>query len=165
MENQPLRDEDANLHSKPKKFRSTSWKVFLIVSIVAFGAVLVYSEREKRDNREIQERYHGQIQTIEARLREGNCTEASREYAAAKKTREEIAQRGFYYSFDSHAKQAHAIEIAECYAKRRQYKTALSILEREPVNDPDGLLRASVIYENAGEKRKAREARAKAENY
>lgn len=136
-----------------------------IVSLIALIAVLVYSELEKMESEEMQKQYHSQLKTIENYLNEGNCTKAASEYALAKETREVIVERGLYYSLGSHAKQAHAIEIAECFAKNKEFDKAVALLDSEPSKDPDYLLRASVVYKSAGELLKAQEAKSKAEKY
>jgi tetratricopeptide (TPR) repeat protein len=136
-----------------------------IVTLIALIAVLVYSELEKIKTEEMQEQYHSQIKNIENYLNEGNCTQAAFEYAAAKETRDVIVKRGLYYSLGSHAKQAHAIVIAECFAKNKEFERAVILLDSEINEDPDYLSRASVIYKKAGEPEKAEKAKSKAEKY
>lgn len=150
---------------KAKSFKLTALVFITILGIAAFALVLVYSELEKRDIKETQNRYHAEIKNIGNYLEEGNCTKAALEYARAKETRDKIAKKGFYYSFDSHAKQAHAIEIAECFAHRKEFADALPLLDIEGINDQEDLLRASVIYKNAGDTLKAEEAKSKAETF
>lgn len=151
--------------STSKKSKSAALIIVGILSLVIFMSVLIYSEVENTKGKETQQRYHSEIKNIEKYLNEGNCTQASLVYTRAKKMREAIVERGLYYSLDSHTKQAHAIEIAECFAKNKEFDNAVGILNREPSEDPEYLLRASIIYKDAGELLKAKEAKSKAEKY
>ena len=151
--------------NQSKKSKSTALLVIGILSAIIFSSVLVYSELENKKGKETQEMYHSEIKSIEKYLNDGNCTEAASEYNRAKETRNVIVERGLYYSLDSHAKQAHAIEIAECFAKNKEFDNAVAIVESEPSEDPDSLLRASLIYQGAGELEKAQLAKSKAEKF
>lgn len=151
--------------NQSKKSKSIALMVLGIVSSIILAAVLVYSELENKKGKETQEMYHSEIKSIEKYLNEGNCTEASSNYTRAKETRNAIEERGLYYSLDSHAKQAHAIEIAECFAKNKEFDSAVILLDSEPSEDPDSLLRSSLIYQSAGELEKAEEAKSKAEKF
>jgi len=147
------------------KSKSPALIIVGIVTLIALIGVLIYSELEKIKSEEMQEQYHAEIKNIENYLNEGNCTQAASEYARAKETRDIIVKRGLYYSLGSHAKQAHAIVIAECFAKNKEFDTAVALLDSEVDEDPDYLLRASVIYKNAGELDKAEKAKSKAQKY
>jgi tetratricopeptide (TPR) repeat protein len=151
--------------STSKKSKSAALIIVGILSLVIFMSLLIYSEVENTKGKETQQRYHSEIKNIEKYLNEGNCTEAASEYARAKETREVIVKRGLYYSLDSHTKQAHAIEIAECFAKNKEFDNAVGILDSEQSEDPEYLLRASIIYQNGGALSKAQEAKSKAEKY
>ncbi|OHD84299.1 MAG: hypothetical protein A3I60_01025 [Sulfuricurvum sp. RIFCSPLOWO2_02_FULL_43_45] len=151
--------------NQSKKSKSTALIVLSIFSLAVFMSVLIYSEVENKMGKETQEIYHSEIKSIEKYLNEGNCTEAASEYNRAKETRNVIVERGLYYSLDAHAKQAHAIEIAECFAKNKEFDSAVTILDSEPSEDPDSLLRASLIYQGAGELEKAQAAKSKAEKF
>lgn len=140
-------------------------KLSLIFGIGAFLAVMIYSEIERRQINETQKQYHEQLMKIKAYVNEGNCTEAASEYSRARETRKRVYELGLYYSIEPFAKQAHAIEIAECFAQSNDFINALKILDAEEVHDADYLRKASTIYENAGEKSKAQEAKSKADKY
>lgn len=152
-------------NQQSKTLTSIALSVIAGLTITAFIAVLVYSYVDDRKSKKIQKRYQTEIKQIETYLNEGNCTQAALEYDEAKVTRKDIDDRGLYYSFNSHAKQAHAIKIAECFAKNKEFETAVRILDSEAGDDPDSLLRASAIYQSAGELTKAQEAKAKAKNF
>jgi len=151
--------------NQSKKSKSTALIVLGIFALLIFMGVLVYSEMENKKGKETQEIYHSEIKSIEKYLNDGNCTEASSKYDRAKETRNVIVERGLYYSLDPHSKQAHAIMIAECFAKNKEFESAVAILDNEPSQDPDSLLRASRIYQGAGELEKAQEAKSKAEKF
>lgn len=149
----------------PKKSKFPILIFFGLITLAGIIVLLVYSEREQKEMKEMQGTYHAKIQTIKMHLNEGNCTQAAFEYANAKEMREDIVKRGLYYSIEPHSKQAHAIEIAECFANRKEYKNAVGILTIKENNDPDYLMRASVIYSKSGDMLKAAEAKEKAEQY
>lgn len=149
----------------PKKSKSTLLPLVIITSIVAFIAVVVYSEIDRRNMEKVQNVYDVQIKKIETYIAQGNCSEAASEYSRAQETRNKRSQMGLYYSLESHAKQAHAIEIAECYANNKEFDTAVSMLDIKGIQDPDYLLRASIIYENSGDTSKAEEAKAMAAEF
>jgi hypothetical protein len=114
---------------------------------------------------EIQTVYHEQIKNIEVLLINRNCIQAQKIYLEAQITREKIFKMGLYYTLDSHAKQAHAIEIAECFADKNEFDKATSILEIKTIHDPDYLFRASQIYKNANNTQMAAQAKAMAQKY
>lgn len=149
----------------PKKSKFPILILFSVITITVIAALLVYSEFEKRETKEMQGLYHTKIETIKTYLNEGNCTQAAFEYADAKEMREDIVSRGLYYSIKSHAKQAYEIEIAECFANRKEFENAIGMLHIEENNDPDYLLRASVIFKNSGDLSTAQKAKSKAEEY
>jgi tetratricopeptide (TPR) repeat protein len=149
----------------PKKSKFPILILFSIITIIVIVVLLVYSALEKREMKEMQELYHTKIESIKSYLRDGNCTEASFEYVNAKKMRDNIVKRGLYYSIEPHSKQAHAIDIAECFSNRKEFENAIEILTIEESNNPDFLIRASVIYKNSGDLSKAQEFKAKAEQF
>jgi hypothetical protein len=148
-----------------KKSKFPTLILFGVASFLAIVALLIYSEMERSDIREMQQHYHTKIDTIKSYLNEGNCTQAAYEYVEAKEMRDEIVMRGLYYSIESFAKQAHEIEIAECFAERNEFENAVGMLHIEKSNDPDYLIRASAIYNNSGDTQKGEEAKSKAEQF
>jgi hypothetical protein len=151
--------------SQPKKSKFPILTLFSGITVSLIVALLFYSYYEKSEIKEMQGLYHTKIQTIETYLNEGNCTQAAFEYVEAKVLRDDIVKRGLYYSMKSHAKQAHEIEIAECFADRREFEKATEMLHIEENNDPDYLSRASVIFKNSGDLLNAQKAKAKGEEY
>lgn len=133
--------------------------------VAGLAGVLIYSHFEQKEADEIQNRYNEEIKNIENNLKDGNCTQAALEYDQAKVTRHDIDKRGLYYSFDTHASAAHSLEIAECFAQKKEFNHAVELLDREGGQGPDYFLRASVIYKNAGELSKAQAAKAKGESF
>jgi hypothetical protein len=148
-----------------KKGKFPTLILFGIVSLVVVTAMLIYSQRERSAIKVEQQAYHTKIDTIKTYLDDGNCTQAAYEYVEAKEMRDEIVKRGLYYSIESFAKQAHEIEIAECFAQRNEFENAVGMLHLEESNDPDYLIRASVIYNNSGDTQKGEEAKSKAEQF
>lgn len=148
-----------------KKQAPTLLPLVAIGSLVMLIGVLIYGEIDRRKMEEIQSVYHEQIKKIEILLISDNCTEAESIYNNAQETRNKIFKMGLYYTLDSHAKQAHAIEIAQCYANKNDFYKATSMLDIKTVHDPDYLLKASNIYKNSGDDEKAAEAKSMAEKY
>lgn len=149
----------------PKKSPTTLLPLLGIGSLVILAAILIYNEYDRRKIKEVQDQYELQIKQIETLLANGDCNEAQSEYLRAQDTRDKIFDMGLYYSLESHARQAHAIEIAECYANENAFKEAFEILDIDTIHDPDYLLRASIIYENAGDTSMADKARSIAEKF
>jgi hypothetical protein len=133
--------------------------------LLIFIGILIYGELDRRKMDEIQTVYHEQIKNIEVLLINRNCIQAQKIYLEAQITREKIFKMGLYYTLDSHAKQAHAIEIAECFADKNEFDKATSILEIKTIHDPDYLFRASQIYKNANNAQMAAQAKAMAQKY
>jgi tetratricopeptide (TPR) repeat protein len=152
-------------NKESKNFATLSLIIVGAFTIIIFIALFIYSNFEDRESKEMQNKYHLEIKNIENYLNEGNCTQASLEYDQAKVTRHAIDKRGLYYSFNTHSAAAHSLGIAECFAKKKEFDKAVSILDREGGSGPDYFLRASAIYKSAGELNKAQEAQAKAENF
>ncbi len=152
-------------HDTRKKSKSILLPLLIIASIVIFIAVLVYSEIDRRNMEKVQNIYDLQIKKIETYIAQGNCSEAASEYTRAQETRNKRSKMGLYYSLESHAKQAHAIEIAECYANNKDFDTAINMLDIKGIQDPDYLLRASIIYKNSGDISKGEEAKAMADKF
>ncbi|HEX5624047.1 MAG TPA: hypothetical protein VFX57_06385 [Sulfuricurvum sp.] len=149
----------------PSPLSKMIMKVSLILGIGGLVALLIYSEIDRRNIKETQKLYHAQIATIKEQLNDGNCTEAEAEYSRAKQTRNSVFESGLYYSIEPFAKQAHAIEIAECFAQDKDFYSAVKLLDEEAIDDADYLRKASEIYKTAGENEKAQEARVKAEKF
>jgi len=148
-----------------KFFTSLSLIIVAALTLLAFIALFIYSNFEERESKEMQNTYHAEIKKIENYLNEGNCTQAYLEYEQAKVIRHTIDKRGLYYSFNTHSAEAHSMEIAECFAQKKEFDKAVSILDREGGRGPDYFLRASAVYRSAGELKKAQEAQSKAENF
>lgn len=148
-----------------KKKSSFTLKIVVFISLAAFIAIMIYSELDKRGIREAQKEYQTTVAQIQKLLDESNCRDAAELYIQTKAQREEIAKSGLYYSLESHAKQAHAIEIAECFADDDQYDEAIQIIEMEEVHDPVYLFKAALIYKRAGEIVKAEKAKSMAEKF
>lgn len=148
-----------------KKNSSFTLKLVVFISIAAFIGVMIYSELDRRGIREAQKEYQSKTALIKQMVDEGNCADASEQYVQAKAERDTIAQSGLYYSLESHAKQAHAIEIAECFANQEEFDKAIDIIQMEEVHDPDYLFRAAAIYERSGDVVKAEVAKAMAEKF
>lgn len=152
-------------HHVPKKSPKTLLPFVLIGSLIGFIAILVYSEIDRKKMTKVQDLYESQIKKIETLLISENCTDAKNEYFNAKETRDKISKMGLYYSLDTHARQAHAIEIAECFARENKFDEAVKILDIKEIHTPDYLLRASVIYKDSGDSEMAAEAKTMADKY
>lgn len=165
--NHPSRDQTSQEqpYHRPKKSPTTLLPLFTIASLVILVAVLIYEELDHRNIKEVQAMYELQIKKIKTLLASGDCDQAQSEYVRAQETRNKIFEMGLYYSLESHTKQAHAIEIAECYANENAFKEAFEILDIHKIHDPDYLIRASIIYENGGNRSMADQARSMANKY
>ncbi len=152
-------------HHIAKKSPSTLLPYVVTGSVLIFIAVLIYGEYDRRNIQKVQDSYEMQIKKIETLLATDNCDEAHSLYLQAQETRKKIFEMGMYYSLDSHAKQAHAIKIAECYAVKNDFRKAIKLLDIQGIHDPDYLYRASIIYQNAGDTSKADEAISMASKY
>lgn len=152
-------------HHIAKKSSSILLPLIGIGSLVMLVGVLIYGEIDRRKMEEVQNVYHEQIKKIELLLLSNNCVQAQKVYTEAQETRDDIFKMGLYYTLDSHPKQAHAIEIAECYANKNDYYKATSMLDIKTIHDPDYLFRASNIYKNSGDDEMAAEAKSMAEKY
>ena len=152
-------------HHKTKKSPATLLPYVVTGSVLIFITVLIYGELDRRHIKEVQNSYEMQIKKIETLLATNNCDEAHSIYVQAQETRNKIFKMGLYYSLDSHAKQAHAIKIAECYALKNDFRQAIKLLDIHRIHDPDYLYRASIIYQNAGDTAKADEAISMASKY
>lgn len=154
-----------SIHHIPKKSPSTIPRLVAIGSLLIFIALLIYAELNRKKTREGHDFYASQIKEIEKQLINENCTGAKDEYFHAKDTRNKIEKRGFYFSMNNHAEQAHAIEIAECYARKNEYSEAISMLDINDTHTPDYLLRASVIYKGSGDIEMAEKAKSMADEF
>ena len=152
-------------HHITKKSSPTLLPLIGIGSLVMLIGVLIYGEIDRRKMEEVQSVYHEQIKKIELLLLSNNCSQAQKVYTEAQETRDNIFKMGLYYTLNSHAKQAHAIEIAECYANKNDFYKATSMLDIKTIHDPDYLFRASNIYKNSGDDEMAAEAKSMAEKY
>lgn len=150
---------------KSKRSISLMMILVMIATIGGFLTIVIISEVEKRQLKELQNSYHAQIENIEKMLAHGGCSEAAAEFSRAKETRNELYQQGKYYSLESHDQQAHAIEIAECFTGQNDLANATQMLDIQQNNNVDYLRRASAIYQKAGDKAKAEQANAKADVY
>lgn len=150
---------------RSKKFMSVVMILTLIAGIGALIVTLTISEMEQRKLENLQNIYDSQIRNIEKYISERNCSEAATEYARAGSTRSKIYKQGSYYSFQTHAVQAHAIDIAECFAQRKDFINATGMLDIKRTNDIDYLRRAANVYKKSGDNSKAAEAKYKAEKY
>lgn len=153
------------MHHSPKKSTKTLLPFVLIGSLIGFIAILIYSEMDRKKMTKVQNLYESQIKKIETLLISETCSEAKNEYFHAKETRDKISKMGLYYSLDTHARQAHAIEIAECFAHKNEFDEAVKMLDIKEARTPDYLLRASVIYKDSGDSEMAAEAKAMANKY
>lgn len=160
-----IKGEGGQTYRTLKKSPTTLLPLVGIGSLIIFIAVLIYGELDRRNMKEVQDIYELQIKNIETLLASGDCEQAQSEYLRAQKTRNKIVKMGLYYSLESHTKQAHAIEIAECYGNENAFKEAFEILDIEKIHDPDYLLRASIIYDNGGDPSMADKARSIANKY
>lgn len=150
---------------RSKKMINAALILILTVGIGGLIVALVFSEMEHRKVEKLQDLYDSQIQNIKKYIRYKQCSEAALEYARADATRNAIDTQSGYYSLEKHEVQAHAIDIAECFAQRKDFAEAIGMLDIEKVNDVDYLTRASIIYKKAGETSKAHEAAFKAAKY
>lgn len=148
-----------------KKPLSNIPRLVAIGSLVIVIALLIYAELNRKKTREGHDFYASQIKQIETLLVNENCSGAKDEYLHAKDTRNQIEKRGFYFSMHNHAQQAHAIEIAECYARKNEYSEAIHMLDINDTHTPDYLTRASVIYNDAGDIEMAAKAKALADEF
>lgn len=148
---------------KSKKFMSTIMKISLVFGIAAFVVIIMISEMEYRKVDKLQEMYNSQLKSIENNINVGNCAEAVIEYSRAREIRNEINQTGLYFSIESFEKQAHTLEIAECFAQYGEFANAIEMLDIERNHDANYLRRASAIYEKSGDHAKALEAQSKAQ--
>lgn len=143
---------------------SSGWVIFAVV-VVALVALVAYSEYDGYKNAHLQQDYEAQIQTIEQDIAGGKCAEALEQYDISKALRDEITAKGLYYSIYTHARQAHAMKIAECFDRAGDAKSGAAFLDREKEDDPDYYRRAAVVYDDAGETEKAAASRKAAEKF
>lgn len=148
-----------------KKPLSNIPRLVAIGSLVIVTALLIYAELNRKKTREGHDFYASQIQQIETLLVNENCSGAKDEYLHAKDTRNKIEKRGFYFSMNNHSEQAHAIDIAECYAHKNEYSEAISMLDINDTHTPDYLTRASIIYNDSGDIEMAAKAKALADEF
>lgn len=152
-------------HHVPKKPTKTLLPFVLISSLIGFIAILVYSEIDRMKMAKVDDLYESQIKNIETLLISENCADAKNEYFHAKETREKISKIGLYYSLDTHARQAHAIEIAECFARKNEFDEAVKMLDIKEIHTPDYYMRASVIYKGSGDTEMADKAQSMADKF
>lgn len=141
--------QNEHQHSPEKRSVPKGWIGFGLAGIALVSALAYYSESQKQTVRESQERYERMTANIKTSLGRGDCESAMQEYEEGKALRAQIVESGLYYSLHPHAVQAHAIEIAECFAARGDYNGALGIIRNERSNDADFLSRAATIEEDA----------------
>jgi tetratricopeptide (TPR) repeat protein len=150
---------------KSKKIISILLILMLIVAIGGLVVIQRVSVLQDQKLEEVEKKYESQIENINKYLLDNECSKALLEYSHANETRNEIYKHGTYYSIETHAQHAHAIDIAECFSNKKDYKSAVIILDTKNVNNPDYLNRASVIYKKAGDKQNAQDAHTKAQAY
>lgn len=153
------------IHHVPKKPTSNLPRLVAMGSLLFVIALLIYAELHRKKTREGHDFYASQIKEIETLLINENCAGARDEYLHAKETRDKIEKRGFYFSMHTHAQQAHAIEIAECYARKNEYTEAISMLDINGRETPDYFMRASVIYNDSGDTEMASKAKSLADEF
>lgn len=159
------RSPPESIHHTPKKSPSILPSLFGIVSLLLFIGLMIYVELHRKQTREGHAFYAAQIEEINTLLIHENCTGAKNEYFHAKGTREKIDKKGFYFNMHTHAQQAYAIEIAECYARKNEYDEAIGMLDINGRHTPNYLLRASVIYKNSGDTEMAEKAKSLADEF
>lgn len=148
---------------RSKKIISAIMIAGAVLGVGAFTVVVILSEMEARQSEALQSQYESQISEIRKYLSESDCSAAALEYAQAADTRKEIYKKGAYYSFETHAKHGHGIDIAECFVEKNDFADAVKILDIKEANDIDYLRRASLIYTKAGDVAKAEEAQKRAQ--
>lgn len=159
-----IRTEEINRgEKKPKNSISMLLILIVIGSILALTVMAILSYTTHRKVEELQQIYIAQLKSIENQIKQGNCAQAVLEYSRARETRNEIDKTGLYFSIETFRKQAHSIEIAECFAEHDDFVNAIGMLDLENNNDADYFRRASEIYEKSGDHAKAQEAQAQAE--
>lgn len=159
-----IHTEETNQGAKKSNNAISILLVFILIfSIAALIVMELMSNTTQRKVEELQKIYIAQLKNIENQINQGNCTEAVLEYSRARETRNEIDKTGLYFSIETFKKQAHTIEIAECFAQHNEFVNAIGMLDLENNNDANYFRRASDIYEKSGDHAKAQEAQAKAE--
>lgn len=148
---------------RSKKLISAIMIFGLVLGIGAFIVVIILSEMDAQQSKELQLKYESQISEIQKYLNESDCSAAALEYTQAADTRKEIYKKGAYSSFETHAKHGHGIDIAECFVKKNDFANAVKILDVKEANDIDYLRRASIIYKKAGDSTKAQDAQKRAQ--
>lgn len=153
------------MHEEIKKPTSILPRLVAIGSLLIFIGVLIYGELNRREMKEWHDLYESQIKQIKTLLINEDCSGAKSEYFHAKDTRNKIEKMGLYFSLDTHARQANSIDIAECFARVREYDKAIAMLDIKGLHTPDYLLRASVIYKDSGDTQMAAEAKSMADEF
>ena len=150
---------------KSKKMISILLIAMLIFAIGGLIVIQRISEIQDQKFLEIEKKYELQIKSIKKYLIEGECSKATSAYIQAGDTRREIYKHGAYYSIETHSQHAHAIDIAECFTNKKDFKDAVKMLDIENSNTPDYFNRASIVYKKAGDTERAQEAHLKAQEF
>jgi hypothetical protein len=108
---------------------------------------------------------------IENYLNQGKCNEASAVYTRTLDTLNKIGNIDAYYSVSSSANRISDMEIAECFTKQNDYKSASQLINIDKMFDVfhtneklDYYKKAQKIFENSGEQYKAKKAQEKVSN-
>jgi len=150
---------------KSKKIISTFLILTLLLTIGGLVVIQRMSIIQERKLEEIEKKYESQIKNINKYLLKEECSKAALEYNKAGDTRREIYKYGAYYSIETHAQHAHAIDIAECFANKKDFKNAIKMLDSKSAHTPNYFNRASIIYQKAGDSAHAREMYRKGEEF
>ncbi|MCX6074249.1 MAG: hypothetical protein NTY39_08025 [Campylobacterales bacterium] len=151
-----------------KKSQKVISILLILMLLFAIGGLIVIqriSALQDREFEKVEKRYESQIKNINQYLLKGECSKAASEYNQAGDTRKEIYKHGAYYSIETHAQHAHAIDIAECFANEKDFRNAVQMLDIKNANSPDYFNRASIVYKKAGDTARAKEAHIKAQEF
>jgi hypothetical protein len=149
------------LAEKSKKNNSILLIVIVMLSLGVLIAILVISKMQDNKFDDVAKRYEEQISSINKYLNEGDCSSAIAQYNQADNTRNDLYKYGRYYSIETHAEHAHAIDIAECFANQNDFVDAVKMLDINNTNSVDYLNRAAIIYKKAGDFASAQQAQSK----
>jgi len=151
--------------TKSKKLVSILLILMLTGTMGGLIVIQRISKIQKEKFQEVEEKYESQMKTIRKYLLEGECSKAASEYNQASETRSEIYKHGAYYSIETHAQHAHAIDIAECFSNKKDFRNAVKMLDIKTTNTPDYFNRASIIYKKSGDTESSQKAQTKAQAF
>ncbi|MDD2830220.1 MAG: hypothetical protein PHW18_11660 [Sulfuricurvum sp.] len=146
---------------KSKKNISILLIAIVILTLGALIAILVLSDIQNKKFKDVEKRYESEINNIKNFLNKEDCSSAVDQYKQASNTRNDLYKYGRYYSIESHAEHAHAIDIAECFVSQNDFTNAVEMLDIKTTNSIDYLNRAAIIYAKAGDSARAQQARNK----